>query len=432
MKEIEKNILAALEKQNLKFIWKEIEIPIIPMIKKMNENGFKIDLKKLKTLSKEFNNKIKKLENEIHIISDENFNVKSTQQLAKILFEKLNLPTKGIKKTPKGVFSTKESELQKLKEYHPIVEKLLTFRELTKLTSTYIDNLIPKIEKDQNHRLHYEILQLGTSTGRMASKNPNIQNIPVLGKYGQEIRKVFIAEKGFKLVAFDYSQIELRLAAIISQDKKMIESFKNNEDIHSTVAKEIFGSDHYKNRQKAKVINFGILYGMGVNSLTKSLGTDRKKAQIFLNDYFKKFNGIADYIKKTKKSVYEKGFSQTLYGRKRFFPEINSKLPFIRASVERMAINAPIQGSSADIIKLAMKEIWSFLEKNKLIENVKPIAQIHDELIFEIKEDLVKKISLKIKKIMENVLEKNPIDKTLNLIPLLVKPKIGKNWSELK
>jgi DNA polymerase-1 len=197
------------------------------MVEKMNENGFKIDLAKLKKLSKNFGGKIKNLEKEIYEIAGEEFNIKSTQQLSKILFEKMKLPTKGLKKTPKGVISTKESELLKLQGEHEIIDKILEYRELTKMTSTYIDNLIPEIEKDENERLHYEILQMGTSTGRMSSKNPNIQNIPTGGDYGKEIRKVFIAEKNFELVSFDYSQIDLRIAAIISQDKKLLKAFEN-------------------------------------------------------------------------------------------------------------------------------------------------------------------------------------------------------------
>ena len=433
IKTIEKNILDELKKQELEFVWKEIEVPIVPMIEKMNENGFKIDIKLLKKLSKDFNNKIQKLEKEIYELAGESeFNIKSTQQLSKILFEKMGLPTKGLKKTPKGVVSTKESELLKLQGEYPIIDKILEFRELAKMISTYVDNLIPLIEKDKNSRLHYKILQLGTTTGRMSSKDPNIQNIPTSGDYGKEIRKVFIAEKDFSLVSFDYSQIELRLAAIISQDKKMLQTFESGEDIHSSVSQEIFGDTSSESRRKAKIINFGILYGMGVNSLTKALETDRKSAQDFLSSYFEKFSGIADYIEKIKAEVTENGFSKTLYGRKRFFPEINSKLGFIKAMAERMAVNAPIQGSSADIIKLAMKEIWLLLEKENLLEKVRPLAQIHDELIFEIDKKIIDEITPKIKKIMESVLDKNPIDKKLKKVPLIVEPKIGNNWSELK
>lgn len=433
IKDIEKNILEELKKQKLEFVWKEIEVPIIPMVEEMNQNGFKIDLKLLKKLSKDFNKKLEKLEQEIYELAGESdFNIKSTQQLSKVLFEKMKLPTKGLKKTPKGVISTKESELLKLQEEHPIIDKILEFRELAKMTSTYIDNLIPEIEKDKNSRLHYKILQIGTSTGRMSAKNPNIQNIPTSGDYGREIRKVFIAERGFKLVSFDYSQIELRIAAIISQDKKLLKTFKDGEDIHSAVSQEIFGNTSQESRRKAKVINFGILYGMGVNSLSKSLETDRKNAQEYLNNYFEKFSGLADYIQKSKDEIKEKGFSTTLYGRKRFFPEINSKLPFIRAAAERMAVNAPIQGTAADIIKLAMKDIWKLLIKEKLLKDVRPVAQIHDELIFEIKKDKLNETVPKIKNIMETVLDKNPINKKLKKVPLIIEPKIGDNWSELK
>lgn len=433
IKNIEKNILDELKKQKLEFVWKEIETPIISIIEEINKNGWKINIKKLKELSENFNQKIQKLEKEIYeLAGEDNFNIKSTQQLSKILFEKMELPTKGLKKTPKGVISTKESELLKLQGEHIIIDKILEFRELAKMTSTYIDNLIPEIEKDKDSRLHYQILQMGTSTGRMSSKSPNIQNIPTSGDYGKEIRKVFIAEKGFKLVGFDYSQIELRIAAILSQDKKLLKTFENNEDIHSAVSQEIFGDVSLESRRKAKVINFGILYGMGVNSLSKSLETDRKTAQEYLNNYFEKFSGLTEYINNVKEKTKEDGFTRTLYGRKRFFPEINSKLGFIKAMAERMAVNAPIQGSSADIIKLAMGEIWELLKSENILNEVKPIAQIHDELIFEIKENKMNEIIPKIKEIMEKVLDKNPIDKNLKKVPLIVEPKIGDNWSELK
>jgi len=402
----------------------------------MNKNGFQIDLDLAQKISEFFNQKIKSLEREIFDLAGQEFNIKSTQQLSKILFNVLDLPKKGIKKTASGFFSTKESELIKLKGEHEIIEKILEYRELTKMVSTYIDNLIPEIEKDKEKRLHYSIIQIGTTTGRMSSKNPNIQNIPTSGEYGKEIRKFFVAKKGYKLISFDYSQIELRIAGIFSQDEFLIENFKEGGDIHSRVAEKVFGQKNSENRRKAKVINFGILYGMGVNSLSKELGASREEAQKYLNQYFETFKGLEKYIQEIKEYALRNGYVKTLYGRKRYLPELNSKLPFIRAGGERMAINAPIQGSSADIIKLAMGEIWKFLNQEKLLEKIRPIAQIHDELIFEIAEDEVEGKNVeKIKNLMEGVFQKNEfIDefKDLKKVPLKVHLKIGDNWAGLK
>ena len=436
IKKIKEKIISELKKEELFDVWKKIEVPIIDYIDEMNKNGFKINLDEMKKKSQDFNQKIKKLEEEIFNLAGKEFNIKSSQQLSKILFEVLELPKKGIRKTASGYFSTKESELEKLKEEHEIIPKILEYRELTKMVSTYIDNLIPEIEKDKDHRLHYEILQIGTSTGRMSSKNPNIQNIPAGGEFGQEIRKFFIAKKNHSLVSFDYSQIELRIVAIFSQDKFLLEAFQNGLDIHSIVAEKVFGEANPENRKKAKVINFGILYGMGVNSLAKNLNTDRKTAQEYLNQYFETFQGLKEYIEKIKEFGHQNGWVKTLYGRKRFLPELNSKLPFIRSNGERMAINAPIQGTSADIIKLAMQKIWDFLKNKNLLKKIKPIAQIHDELIFEISDEiLTEKYLTEIESFMENIFQKFPIldeYKNLKLVPLKVNKKIAKNWAELK
>ncbi len=398
----------------------------------MTKNGFKIDVEKLKKISVEFSKKAKENEEAVYKIAGEKFNLKSTKQLSVILFQKLELPTKGLKKTPKGVISTKESELQKLAGEHKIIDLILEYRELSKMLSTYVDNLIPMV--DQNDRLHPEFLQMGTSTGRMSSKNPNIQNIPVTGNYGKQIRKVFISEKNFSLVSFDYSQIELRVAAIISQDEKLVKAFVDGKDIHTAVAEEIFGQENPENRRKAKVINFGILYGMGATSLRKNLNSGISENEIslteaknYLEQYFEKFSGLAEFIERTKKEVQETGYSTTIFGRKRFFPEINSKVPFIRAMAERMAVNAPIQGSASDIVKIAMIEVQNFLEKNNLEKKVKILAQVHDELIFEISNEKTEKIIPKIEEIMENILEKSALDSQYKKVPLKVSGIVGKN-----
>ena len=407
----------------------------------MSKNGFKIDVEKLKKISGIFSARAGEIENEVYKIAGEKFNLKSTKQLSVILFEKIGLPTKGLKKTPKGVVSTKESELQKLAGEHKIIDLILEYRELTKMLSTYVDNLIPMV--DEKNRLHPEFLQMGTSTGRMSSKNPNIQNIPTGGQYGKKIRESFIAEKNNSLVSFDYSQIELRVAAIMSQDEKMIKAFTDGKDIHSAVAKEIFGKENKDTRRKAKVINFGILYGMGATSLRKSLNEGKEKdsgdflslqdARDYLDQYFEKFSGLAEFITKTKEEVKEKGYSTTLFGRKRFFPEINSKVPFIRAMAERTAVNAPIQGTATgDIVKIAMAQVEKYLEKENLKKDVKILAQVHDELIYEISDSKIKKVIPEIEKIMERVLENSHLEEKYKKVPLVVDGVAGKNWAELK
>ena len=428
----EKEIKREIKKLKLDFVLNEIEIPLIPIVKKMNKNGFLIDVKKLDKVSTEFKKKSSQLEEEIYQLAGEKFNIKSTQQLSKILFEKLKLPSKGLKKTPKGVISTKESELEKIRETNQIIDKILSFREFNKLISTYLDNIKKMISPDG--RLRATFLQTGTSTGRMSSKEPNLQNIPTRTENGKKIRSFFVAEKRYSLVSFDYSQIELRVAAILSQDNRMLKIFEKNDDIHSAVAKDIFGEINKENRRKAKVINFGILYGMGVNSLKKNLGDDTTVAEAreYLNNYFEKYKGLAEFLEKTKNSVKEKGYSETLFGRKRFFPNINSKIPFLKAMAERMAINAPIQGTATgDIIKLAMIAVDKYLQDNKLNNQVKMLAQIHDELIFEIEQDSLKKIVPKIQEIMENILVNQKIDKKYKKIQLKTVVSIGNNWGEL-
>lgn len=430
-----KNVIESdIRKLNLEYVWKEIECPLIPILAEINKHGFLVDKKLLEKKSVVFNKKVDQLEKEIYELAGTEFNIKSTQQLGKILFETLALGGKGLKKTPKGALSTKESELEKLKDSHPIIEKILEYRELTKLVSTYIDNIIPIIGDDG--RLHSRFIQTGAVTGRMASKDPNLQNIPTGGDYGREIREVFIASPGTKLVSFDYSQIELRTAAMLSGDKVLVETFKNGEDIHSRVSLEIFGAESPEFRRKAKVINFGILYGMGASALRKNLGektTTADEARQYLDLYFQKFSGLAKYLEATKEAVKESGYSETLYGRKRFFPEIHSNIPFIKASAERMAINAPIQGTAtADIIKLALIDVVSYIKQEKLENEISVLAQVHDELIFEMSEKVVDVQSKKIKTIMEAVLDKHKPQNNFTPVPLLVGVHQGSSWAELK
>ncbi|MCC7004300.1 hypothetical protein IT397_00020, partial [Candidatus Nomurabacteria bacterium] len=424
-----KIIFDELKKKNLTKIFDDIEKPLIPIIENMMKVGIKIDKKYLSEISKEYHKKLEILEKEIWKIAGEEFNIASPKQLSVILFDKMGLTIKNHKKTGSGAKSTKESELEKMKDLSPIIPKILEHRELSKLLGTYIDTIPTML--DNNDRLHTTLLQAGTTTGRMASQDPNIQNIPIRTELGRNIRKGFIAEKGFSLVSFDYSQIELRVAAFLSGDEKLLDIFKKGEDVHSSVASKVFKVSLEKvdkeMRRKAKVINFGIIFGMGVNALRVQLGGDRKEAQEFYNAYLETFSGLTDYLNKTKASVYRLGYSETFFGRRRYFEGIKSKLPFIRASAERMAINAPIQGTEADIIKIAMTKIDKYLSQEGLKDEARLLLQVHDELLFEIKDDLLKKVSPEIKKIMESVLD----PKDIKGVKCEAGISVGENWAEM-
>lgn len=419
-----------VKEQNLEFVLEKIEKPLIPIVSEMKEIGVRIDKERLKDLSEKYHKELDSIQKKIWKIAGEEFNIASPKQLGEILFVKMGLKPKNQKKTGTGAFSTKESELEKLKDENPIAGLILEYRELAKLLGTYIDTIPTQIGEDQ--RLHADFLQMGAVTGRMSSANPNLQNIPNKTDLGREIRKSFIAEKGYKLVSFDYSQIELRIAAFLSGDEKLIEIFKTGQDVHTAVASEVFGvaqSEVTKEmRSKAKVINFGVMYGMGVLALQKNIGTNKEDAQKFLDDYFAKFSGLAEYLENVKKETAKKGYTETFFGRRRYFPEILSKLPFMRAQAERMAINAPIQGTEADIIKLAMIEIDKFLISKDLKKESRLLLQVHDELVYEVKESLVKIVAPEIKRIMESVLDPK---KTSGVI-CEANVSSGDNWGELK
>jgi DNA polymerase-1 len=350
--------------------------------------------------------------------------------MGEILFVKMGLTIKNQKKTAGGKVSTKESELEKMRELHPIISLILEYRELQKILSTYIDNIPNMIAPDG--RLHAKFLQTGTTTGRMASSDPNLQNIPNRSELGREVRKAFCAAPGNKLVAFDYSQIEIRVAAFLSNDEKLLEIFRKGEDVHTAVASEVFGVPldrvDKEMRRRAKIINFGIMYGMGVSALKVNLGTDRKEAQKFYDDYFNKFSGLASYLDSVKADAVRVGYTETLFGRRRYFEGIKSKIPFIRAMAERMAINAPIQGTEADIVKLAMIKVDEFLKKENLLGKINLLLQVHDELVYEIPEEMVSRIAPKIKENMENVVD---LEKTKGVV-CKVEYKTGDNWGEMK
>src|SRR3989344_2704415 len=428
--EAKKIIFTELDKRNLRKIYTSIELPLIPITEKMEKRGIKIDDIVLKDLSHKYHAEANRLEKEIWKQAGLEFNISSPKQLGEVLFDKLNLTAKNMKKTTGGARSTRESELEKLRDLHPIVPMIFEYRELTKLLSTYIDAIPPLL--DENKRLHSHLVSAGSTTGRMASINPNLQNIPIRSDLGKAIRHAFVAEKGFKLCGFDYSQMELRIAAFLSGDEKMIEIFKGGEDVHASVASFVFGVSLNKvtsdMRRQAKAINFGMIYGMGVTALQKSICTNRAEAQKFYNNYFKTFSTLANYLGQVKSETARKGYTETFYGRRRYFEGINSKIPFIKAAAERTAINAPIQGTGADMIKIAMIDIDHYITENKLENEVFALLQVHDELVYEIRQSLAEKVSKDIKKIMESVMSEQD---TKGVI-LKAESAIGNTWGELK
>jgi DNA polymerase I len=419
-----------LDKRGVRKVFEEIEKPLMPITEEMNRCGIKVDKVRLAELSKTYHKELSAIEKKIWKLAGEEFNVNSPKILSGILFEKLGLAEKRQKKTAGGALSTKESELEKIKDKHPIIELILNYRELSKLLGTYIDTIPTQLDKGS--RLHSSFIQCGAVTGRMASNNPNLQNIPNKTELGREIRKSFIAEKGYKLLSLDYSQIELRLAAILSEDSKLIEIFKNGEDVHAGVAARVFkvpqNEVNKEMRSKAKVINFGILYGMGVNALRVNLKSDRKEAQEFYNEYFNTFTGLASYLDKTKAEAERKGYTETMFGRRRYFSGFKSPLPFIRAQAERMAINAPLQGTQADIIKIAMKRISDLIQSKKQSDDVRMVLQVHDELVFEVRKELVDECAREFKKIMEETIPKEK----LNGVPIVAEAHVGDNWGEMQ
>ena len=414
-----------LRDKKLESVYFDIEMPLIKVLFEMEKSGILTDREFLKKASAEFGEKLSTLETEIWKLCGSEFNISSPKQLGEILFEKLKLEMKGLKKTVKGARSTRESELLKLKDRHPVIEKILNYRELSKLKSTYIDALPPLA--DVEGRVHTNYEQTGTVTGRLSSSEPNMQNIPMRSEIGRKIRRAFIAEKGFELVSFDYSQIELRIAAILSKDKKMTKAFKEGKDIHSITASEIFNvkeSDVTDDmRRKAKVINFGILYGMGVGALSQGMGVSRDEAERFWEEYFSDFEGVSRFIADTIEKARISGFVETLFGRKRFIPEIYSQIEYIRKEGERMAVNAPIQGTAADIVKLAMVKTHGEI-KNKFAGEARQLLQIHDELLFEVKKPNIDDFVRSIKKILEEIYQGE--------IKLIVDTKVGVNWGEMR
>lgn len=425
---------AELEKQlskmgKVKEVYEHIERPLIPVIERMEKRGVLVNPKILSGLAKAYHAELAEIEKRIYSAAGREFNVSSPKQLGEVLFDELKIIPERQKKTASGQRSTRESELEKICDAHPIITDILEYRELKKLLSTYIENLPALLDED--HRLHAEFLQTGTTTGRMASQNPNLQNIPLRSERGRAIRGAFVAPSGFKLVSLDYSQIELRLAAILSGDEKLCAIFRNGRDVHQEVAAQVFHvAPHLVDaemRRRAKIINFGILYGMGVNALRAQLGTTTADAHQFLEDYFSTFKTLSEYLERTKGFARKHGYTETLFGRRRQFPEMKSSLPYVRAQAERMAINAPLQGTQSDIIKLAMVRADDMLGRENAHADAYLLLQVHDELVYEIRAERVAELSAKIKEIMESVL---PEEETRG-VPIIAVAKQGLDWSAM-
>lgn len=419
-----------LDKRGVRSVYEEIEKPLIPIVEDMNKTGVKVDKGMLGKLSKDYHKEVERLEKEIWKLAGEEFNIGSPRQLGDVLFMKLGLAGSRQKKTASGGFTTKESELEKIKDKNPIIQLVLDYRELQKLLSTYIDSMPEQL--DGHSRLHSSFILAGAATGRMASHDPNLQNIPIRTELGRAIRKAFISEEGKSLLSLDYSQIELRIAAILAEDKKLIEIFKEGIDVHTGVAMRVFDVPAEKvdkaMRIKAKTINFGVLFGMGVNALKMNLKTDRKEAQEFYNNYFATFKELAEYLDKVKAEAERKGYTETMFGRRRYFSGLRSPLPYIRAQAERMAINAPIQGTEADIVKIAMKDADDMIKKNNWNEKAKLVLQVHDEIVYEVDDDIIEEVGKSLKKVMEGVMK----SKETHGVPIVTEAHIGKNWNDME
>jgi DNA polymerase-1 len=410
-----------LKEEGFKDLFDQVEMPLVMVLAKMEMNGVKIDLDLLQEYSKEIETQLQQKIDRIYALAGEVFNINSSQQLGKILFDKLKLPV--VKKTKTGT-STDVEVLTKLSLQHDLPLEILGYRNLTKLKSTYIDAL-PKLVHPKTGRVHTSYNQTVTATGRLSSSDPNLQNIPIRGEEGSRIRQAFIPEKGWSMVSADYSQIELRLLAHFSQDETLIKAFQDDEDIHTRTASEIFGVPMEKvtppMRREAKVINFGIVYGMSPYGLSQQLGTEPKIAQAYIDEYFKKYSGVQTYIEKSLEDARQKGYVMTLLHRRRYLPDIHSTTAAVRQASERMAINTPLQGTAADIIKVAMIRIQNRIEELGL--STKMTMQVHDELVFEIPEEELQKTLLMIQNDMETVMELS--------VPLKVSIHSGKNWAEV-
>ena len=422
-----REMMPELHDKHLWKLFKEVEIPLTHVLMQMELTGITLDTTVLAELSSTLQTRLNELEGEIYKLAGQPFNIASTEQLSDILFVALGLPKQGLRKTKSGRYSTAADVLEDLRGAHPVVDLVLEHRQLTKLKSTYIDAL-PQMVNPETGRLHTSFNQTGTSTGRLSSSEPNLQNIPIRTEMGRQIRRAFVAQPGWQLIAADYSQIELRILAHLSGDEAMIAAFERGEDIHASTAATIYGVplDQVtpEMRRVAKTTNFAISYGVTGFGLSKQTNLTPEAAQQFINQYFARYPGVEAYLEGTKVKAAEDGYVETLLGRRRYFPELrrDSKIPRnVRQAVERVAINAPIQGSAADIIKIAMNQLYDDLENRRLQGKI--LLQIHDELVLEAPKAEIDELAPLVRDVMEGAMKLR--------VPLEVDLKVGANWLDM-
>jgi len=405
----------------LSALYQDIEVPLLSVLSSTERNGAKLDCDELARQSAEHGEGLKRLEQEVFELAGEEFNLASTKQLGQILFEKLELPV--IKKTKKGAPSTAEEVLQELALDYPLPALIMEYRGIAKLKSTYTDKL-PQLVNPSTGRVHTSYHQAVTATGRLSSSDPNLQNIPIKTEAGRRVRQAFVAPEGYKILAADYSQIELRIMAHLSGDEGLRSAFSEGLDIHKATAAEVFGTSlggvSTEQRRSAKAINFGLIYGMSAFGLAKQLHIGRADAQSYIDTYFARYPGVADYMADVKEQAAAQGYVETLAGRRLYLPEINSRNGMRRQAAERTAINAPMQGTAADIIKIAMIRVHDWLKQDNV--DAKLIMQVHDELVLEVAEERLDDVSATLSELMSHAIDLS--------VPLLVEAGIGDNWDQ--
>ncbi|KFI09452.1 DNA polymerase I [Vibrio coralliilyticus] len=416
-------LLANIEQdEKLKTIYEEVEVPLVPVLSRIERTGVLIDDMKLAAQSQEIALRLDELEQQAFEIAEQEFNMNSPKQLQAILFEKMGLPV--VKKTPSGTPSTNEEVLQELALDYPLPKLILEYRGLAKLKSTYTDKL-PKMINPETGRVHTSYHQAVTATGRLSSTDPNLQNIPIRNDEGRRIRQAFIAPHGYKIMAVDYSQIELRIMAHLSGDKALLDAFQQGKDIHAATAAEIIGVDieqvSAEQRRRAKAVNFGLIYGMSAFGLAKQLGIPRGEAQQYMDTYFERYPGVMQYMEDTRSAAAEQGYVETIFGRRLHLPEIKLRNGMRRKAAERAAINAPMQGTAADIIKKAMLLVDEWIESQGQ-GRVKLLMQVHDELVFEVQESALAEIESKVQELMESAAQLD--------VPLIAEAGHGDNWDQ--
>jgi len=419
--DLKSGLESELHQQDLEKVFYEVELPLIPVLVNMERNGVALDSNLLRELSHSLGNEIARLEAEIYNSVGHKFNVNSPRQLGDVLFRELKLPS--ARKTKTG-YSTEAQILETLKVTHPVVDFVLQYRQLSKLKSTYVDAL-PALINHETGRLHTTLNQVGTATGRLSSSEPNLQNIPTKGELGNKIRQAIMAPAGSLLLSADYSQIDLRVLAHLSQDKELIAAFLNDEDIHTTTASRLFNVPEAQvtpeMRRNAKTVNFGVVYGMSGYGLEQATNFTREEASQFIALYFERYPQVKEYLERTKELARKWGYVQTLIGRRRFLPEINSYNRQVREAAERMAINAPVQGTSADIIKIAMINLYQEMKRQGF--RSKMLLQIHDELLFEVSQEEMEEMKFLVSQLMSQAVKL--------CVPLKIDIKVGKNWGEM-